>query len=166
MSEDAAQVKRSIRVLEWLDRHARAAQAFAALVGAATAVAALIFAASQVTEMRRQSQVQEATELWLEYGRMGMEFPHLALPPANSADTRLNEHPRYYIYVSLLMWAADESLELEQYGERWHDTIEFQLGLHPTYFCGNWNRFRYARPRMTAFVDEWRSRNCSRAERR
>lgn len=152
-------------MLEWLDRHARGAQAFAALVGAATALAALIFAASQVAEMRRQSQVQEATELWLEYMRIGMEFPHLPLPPPGPVDTRLNEYPRYYIYVSMLMWAADESLELEQYGERWHDSIDFQLGLNRAYFCGDWNRFRYARPKLRAFVNGWRSRNCGRVKR-
>lgn len=135
-------------------------QTLAALTGALTAVAALIFAASQITETRRQTQIEQATGLWVEYARYGMEYPQLALPPAGPVDTRLKLYPRYYIYLTLLMWAADESLELESYGERWRDTIEFQLGLNRAYFCGDWNQFRYARPRLKTLVQGWRSQNC------
>ena len=146
--------------MAWLDRHSRAAQSFAALVATAAAVAALIFAAGQVTEMRRQTEVGKATNLWLEYARLGMEYPELPLPPPGPVDTRLNNAPRYYIYVTILMWAADESLEAEEFGERWRRTIEFQLGLHRAYFCGDWNQFRTARPALVRLVEQWRSRNC------
>jgi hypothetical protein len=99
----------------------------APMISAVAAVLALGIAARQVYVGRASQREATANALWARYLELAIEHSDLA-HPADSDQTRNN--PRYAWFLSYLLFAAEQILDLSSRDEKWRHTISTQLRYH------------------------------------
>jgi len=125
--------------------------AYATVTGAVVAALALGVAAFQIRAGRFEARRATAFALYSEYMKLAMENPEFAAP-SYADDVRsfesIKSNPRdyssYESYVSRLLWAAEEILQLDP-KSGWYTVLRDQLKYHALYLQEDWSASHYAR---------------------
>ena len=116
----------------WLERHAQAIQALAALVMAAAAIAAAFFVPWQIAANERTSRDQAAREIYREFLSISIQRPELTTRN-HCALTNPVERAAYESYVDYLLYTAEQVLDLNP--ADWEGAIAARLRSHQGYLC-------------------------------
>lgn len=139
----------------WLERHAGALQALAAMVTSFAAIAALIGVKVQIDANARQQREQSARDIYREFLNLSISKPEFADPdycaikggPAEGA---------YEDYVEYMLYTADQTISA---GPEWEATIADHLGRHRAYLCGQQD-WTDDSPEIQGLIARFRARNC------
>ncbi len=116
----------------WLDRHASAIQAFAALATLGVAIAALIGIKVQIDASARLQQEQSARDIYREFLNLSVGKPEFA-DPDYCAIKESAQAGAYENYVEYLLYTSDQLLSVSP---DWEPTLSEHLTAHREYLCG------------------------------
>ncbi len=116
----------------WLERHAQAIQALAAMLMAAAAVAAAFFVPWQIAANERTSRDQAAREIYREFLSISIQRPELTIRN-HCALTNPAERAAHESYVDYLLYTAEQVMDLNP--ADWEGAIAARLRAHQGYLC-------------------------------
>jgi hypothetical protein len=135
----------------------------AAVVMAAAAIAALIYAHLQIAENKRAERRANANELWRETLRLAFDNPKLSDPTLKLAqfdyeqriDGSIELFQKYELYVDTILNASEEIMEVSPTKE-WDAAVRIQLKPHRDYLLSpyfqNSGYLEQYGPRFRAFM--------------
>ena len=120
-------------LIAWLNTNGDAVTALAAIV-------ALVFGVWQVLAARAVQREATAKEIWKEYYLSCVDHPELANPGLSKLDLKKQElggdRGKFYDYqwfVSFMLLACDEVLQLRGGGPDWERFVQNNVGYHHDY---------------------------------
>ncbi len=116
----------------WLDRHASAIQAFAALATLLVAIAALIGIKVQINASARLQQEQSSRDIYREFLNLSVGKPEFA-DPDYCAISHGTQAGAYENYVEYLLYTSDQLLAVSP---DWEPTLTEHLAAHREFLCG------------------------------
>ncbi|MFM8332100.1 MAG: hypothetical protein ACKN9T_10465 [Candidatus Methylumidiphilus sp.] len=114
--------------------------AYSALVTAVIALVALIIAVVQVVVSKHEARLGIAKSIYKDYLALAFANPQLSSPsyPKNSPRFKTfskstDDYERYEYFVSYLLFAAEEILDLTKNSTAWRNTLRDQIRWHALY---------------------------------
>lgn len=112
--------------------HGNTAQIASALVSAI----ALIFVAYQVWNIRTNARIATARQVYMSYSEASLRYPELAEPDLPKLRANPTEWVRYKSFVSHLLFAYDEIVDVYDEPE-WHRSFDEDIRPHLPYICAD-----------------------------
>jgi len=110
----------------------------AAAVTAGIAVLAAVFAYQQLTVTPRSQREVSAREIWKDYLRLCVEYPHLASGDITKETAKSPvEFEQYEWFVAFMLDACESILLFVADEDEWLDAIDGQIGFHKKYVCSS-----------------------------
>ncbi len=121
----------------WLERHAKALQASAAIVTMLAAVAALIGVKVQIDASAQQAREQSAREIYREFLNLSISRPEFSDPDYCKIQSSPNE-VAYENYLEYTLYTAEQ---LRSVSPEWDATMLDHLSAHSAALCaeGDWS---------------------------
>lgn len=114
--------------------------AYASLVTAVTAVVAVIVASIQIHVSKRESRLGVAKGIYKDYLTLAFANPKFSSPsyPLDAPGMKSFAHnaeelEKYEFFVSYVLFAAEEVLDLTKNSQAWRTTLRDQLRYHAIY---------------------------------
>lgn len=121
---------------------ADAISAYATLAAAIIAVFALTAAIRQIKISKREARLTLAKTIYKDYLMLAFQNPEFSFAAYPQANPRMNnfkkhgEYDKYEIFVSYLLLAAEEILDITKNDIEWRATLRDQLKYHGLYLDG------------------------------
>ena len=115
-------------------------------VSAAVAAIAFVFSVFKNRQDLHRSKELSARAAWGKYLEMAFDNPKLSLAGIDKFSPL--EFEQYEWFVSRMLYAAEEVLDLTNDDRNWIGVIETQIGFHSAYLCGQGKQYHshYAPP--------------------
>ena len=139
----------------WLERHAGALQALAAMVTSFAAIAALIGVKVQIDANAQQQREQSARDIYREFLSLSISKPEFADPDYCAIRDGANAGA-YEDYVEYMLYTADQTISA---APEWEATMAEHLGRHSQYLCGqqDWSDDS---PEIRGLISRFRAKRC------
>ncbi|HMT14353.1 MAG TPA: hypothetical protein PKE19_06340 [Aestuariivirga sp.] len=118
--------------MDYLNRHAPALQALAAILTVILALAALVGVKMQIDAADRIQRAQSARDIYREFLNLSIGKPEF-LAPDYCAIAKTPQAPAYEAYVDYLLYTAEQTMAADA---GWEETMMAALDHHGTYLCG------------------------------
>jgi hypothetical protein len=118
-------------LMGWLDKHANAVQAAAAIATAVIAVSALIGVKVQIDAAARTQQEQSARDIYREFLNLSISKPEFSDPDYCEIEDSPQEGA-YRNYVDYLLYTSEQILSVSP---EWEGALSEHLGAHDQYLC-------------------------------
>ncbi len=140
----------------WLERHAKALQALAAIVTVAAAGIALVGIKVQIDANNRAQQEQSARDIYREFLNLSIARPELA-DPDYCAIKGSASAGAYENYVEYMLYTADQLLSVSP---DWSATMAEHAAGHRAYLCTqqDWSDDS---PAIRAFMGRFQAEQCA-----
>ncbi|MBD3663513.1 hypothetical protein [Sulfitobacter aestuariivivens] len=119
-------------LLNWLNRHATALQALAAVITTLVAVAALVAIPMQINASARLQNEQSARDIYRAFLALSVEQPAFAEPDYCALSKTTDQHTAYRYYVEFLLYTAEQVTETSK---SWEPAMQNHLKVHMPFMC-------------------------------
>lgn len=109
---------------------------YAPLIGSIIAVVAAYIAVKQLRLAKTESRVTNAKQIYKEYLLLAINNPTLSSPYEENylaIKQKKIRYEKYEFYVSYMLFASEEILELTEYDFEWEETLKTQIKYHYYY---------------------------------
>jgi hypothetical protein len=144
-------------IWKWLGNNHGSIQAASAIFAALLAVGTVAMVKWQVDASARLQKEQSARDIYREYLNISISKPEFA-DPDYCAIKASNQNASYEAYVSYLLYAGEQMLEL---GDDWNSALDKELAAHAGYLCSSedWSDFA---PPVEAAIARMQSKSCNK----
>ncbi len=139
----------------WLESHAKALQALAAMVTMLAAVAALVGVKLQIDASAKQQREQSARDIYREYLNLSITRPELSNPDYCAIAGTANEGA-YEDYVEYLLYTSEQVLSAMP---DWESTLVARLSPHRELLCSE-SDWGGDTPQVRGLIRRFRAKEC------
>jgi hypothetical protein len=140
---------------KWLESHAKALQAFAAIVTMLAAVAALVGVKLQIDANARQQREQSARDIYREYLNLSIGKPEFSHPDYCALRGNVGEDG-YDDYIEYLLYTSEQILQAMP---DWEPTMMERLAPHRELLCSQ-SDWTGDTPQVRALINKFRTTQC------